>query len=950
MAAVLKKRALAEYSMTVQEKPKKPIKRLRIIKKTCFTELDTDLLKSASSSETMSFLLQVEEAIKGEVDTTVLYNTLVNHYQKEPEPSVRVKLVNILSQMMQSNLIEASNLFEDLQPFLKTEPSHKVLTVFLATFHRIKKIEKDDKLLLHIFLLAKKYLNNRSHEVKCAALALISDCLDLNDQPESIQETVQLLAEYTHDHEPRVRTEALNALFNLHERGMKLDSNLYEVVCEALMDDYECVRMASLKLIDVISHLHSEKMVSVSSEEQIRLADDAFARICKMITDPSTNVRVLAASLLGCFKEVSLEFLNQTLDKKLMATLRKRKSGDGQKEVSESSEWSSGKKMHFDAPKDEVEEENVSLMSSGACGAFVHGFEDELQEVRTATLDSFCKLATYFPSFAITSLDFLVDMFNDETEEVCLKAIHCLQKISLHIMLREDQLKTILVVLEDFSMDLREALHAMLASCRLTTKECLKFCVDSLLKNLMRYPQDKRSIWKCLQKLGERHPYLTLPLVPELLSLHPFLDMTEQNVEDPAYICNLILVFNAAVNCPVMLSLFDEYTVKHYSYLKDTLPHLVPHLKLRDLFAVPEKVESSDEHSRKFLNQVLERVAAAEHRNPKARQSILETSIQDLKQLSAIEPKLSAAANCAALYIQCQLLLAKIISNKNWLNPFLLSPLQSSALKSSLEQLLQLSFCLSHQFLGLNSEEIICLRQLRLRALSLQLMVLIRGSNTSALGPCEAFLEQVDSLQRFQEDQGLQPDSFTSALFRDLESLEDPKPGTVARVLQPLLQSCPCPSLRLNVKSCEGLERVKQASAVIHEPAADSENVHKFTAGLVLGITMDAEIENVENVKNVRVKVKYPDQQVQLILPRLADFRLQGELQYRLYTSVLLSHSVWSEACHVEMNLVLDFSDTEASTRNSQKNTWWFKAEDNTIELCKSVKVIIFPKPAKKGI
>lgn len=50
-----------------QEKPKKPIKRLRIIKKTCFTELDTDLLKGASSSETMAFLLQVEEAIKGEV-------------------------------------------------------------------------------------------------------------------------------------------------------------------------------------------------------------------------------------------------------------------------------------------------------------------------------------------------------------------------------------------------------------------------------------------------------------------------------------------------------------------------------------------------------------------------------------------------------------------------------------------------------------------------------------------------------------------------------------------------------------------------------------------------------------------------------------------------------------------------------------------------------------------
>lgn len=37
------------------------------MKKACFTELDTDFLKTASSSETMAFLLQVEEAIKGEV-------------------------------------------------------------------------------------------------------------------------------------------------------------------------------------------------------------------------------------------------------------------------------------------------------------------------------------------------------------------------------------------------------------------------------------------------------------------------------------------------------------------------------------------------------------------------------------------------------------------------------------------------------------------------------------------------------------------------------------------------------------------------------------------------------------------------------------------------------------------------------------------------------------------
>lgn len=49
--------------------------------------------------------------------------------------------------------------------------------------------------------------------------------------------------------------------------------------------------------------------------------------------------------------------------------------------------------------------------------------------------------------------------------------------------------------------------------------------------------------FRCLQQLGERHPYLTLPLVPELLSIHPFIDMTEQNVEDPACILKSLHTF-----------------------------------------------------------------------------------------------------------------------------------------------------------------------------------------------------------------------------------------------------------------------------------------------------------------------------------------------------------------------------------------------------------------------
>lgn len=68
--------------------------------------------------------------------------------------------------------------------------------------------------------------------------------------------------------------------------------------------------------------------------------------------------------------------------------------------------------------------------------------------MRIAAVEALCMLAQSSPSFAEKCLDFLVDMFNDEIEEVRLQSIHTMRKISNNITLREDQLDTVLAVLE----------------------------------------------------------------------------------------------------------------------------------------------------------------------------------------------------------------------------------------------------------------------------------------------------------------------------------------------------------------------------------------------------------------------------------------------------------------------------------------------------------------------
>lgn len=60
------------------------------------------------------------------------------------------------------------------------------------------------------------------------------------------------------------------------------------------------------------------------SEQEIRLIDDAFGKVCSGVTDLSMHVRTLAAKLLGEMKLVTSKFLNQTLDKKLMSNMRRK--------------------------------------------------------------------------------------------------------------------------------------------------------------------------------------------------------------------------------------------------------------------------------------------------------------------------------------------------------------------------------------------------------------------------------------------------------------------------------------------------------------------------------------------------------------------------------------------------------------------------------------------------
>lgn len=469
-----------------------------------------------------------------EVELSEQYKKLLEHFKRENESAVRVKVLSLFREFQLSSDIDLSNFIDEIILTLKNEKSSKVVCQGLNVLYKLGKGQALS-IINRVLEYAKVQLTSHSCNVHKHALTVLGGLIQ---NPDMGRKILDLVGKYTDSQDARVRAEAFRSILSLGKSGVPLPSSLFSRATDALNDDYECVRKEALQLVFEIGNTHPEELIAIpdsGTDSEIRLIDAAFSKVCSSICDLSIHVRTQAAELLGGMTKVGSDFLHQTLDKKLMSNMRRKKSlHERAVEHFITGEWSTGKKFADDAPKDQVPIESVSLMVSGACGAFVHGLEDEFLEVRTASVNSVCRLALLNSEFAVSSLDFLVDMFNDEIEAVRLKSIFALTTIAKHIVLREDQLETMLSALEDFSVEIREGLHIMLGACRVATQACLTIVLQKVLDVLSKYPQDKLSAYGCLQKVGSRHPELCMSLTPQILQDHPFFDSAEKDVEDPA--------------------------------------------------------------------------------------------------------------------------------------------------------------------------------------------------------------------------------------------------------------------------------------------------------------------------------------------------------------------------------------------------------------------------------
>jgi integrator complex subunit 4 len=69
-------------------------------------------------------------------------------------------------------------------------------------------------------------------------------------------------------------------------------------------------------------------------DEDVRLLDDAFVKICDMVNDVAVNVRTKACTIMASFQHVDPNVLSQTFSKQIMShnkRLARNKKAGGQK-------------------------------------------------------------------------------------------------------------------------------------------------------------------------------------------------------------------------------------------------------------------------------------------------------------------------------------------------------------------------------------------------------------------------------------------------------------------------------------------------------------------------------------------------------------------------------------------------------------------------------------------
>ncbi|RKP34355.1 armadillo-type protein [Dimargaris cristalligena] len=745
-------------------------------------------------------------------------------------------------------------------------------------------------------------INNFTAQVRVISLKLYAllntlaraNGLLLDRVPELDEQLPATLSRFIHDPHPKVRKASLDLIYYCHLSGYPLSASLYPVSVECLKDDYEYVRLGALRIVWLISKLYPLEVIEVRKHDysdSIRLVDDAFVKVCDMVNDISMTIRTEACVLLGSYFDVQFNYLSQTLSKKIMSHLKRRPAFAKGGSKRDGGSGRSNRNIIPVAEGDmDVESDDFRILDSGACGAFVHGLEDEYREVRNAAINSICELCLQSAEFSQQAVDYLVDIFNDEIDYVRLNAITSLTKIASRypITLDREQLQIIFGVMEDADPKIRQSIHSLVSSVLLADVPALMTTVETLSDSLLRHSDDQASIYRCLRSVGYRHRNsIDSALVEKLLKIEKHFLTREINQDDLVLTAHLALILNAAENRSAFMSILPPFIFNYIPYLHDKFPDcfpeprrlggaardrateyltdsvlktsIVPRARLDNITAVPRDICLR-------IPAVLTLVKQGQRSRA---QRFIRQQIQQLRTTIAFDPSPITPApgklvqpflQSLALVLNAQALVGRTSDTAAWCN--LPGDLMARAYR------------LEHAYLGHSPQTRYALGLLRLFAHIL--FTFIPASKGERRDP-----PQLQALRAQLVQTEVPATQFNSQLYRFAQQLQ----------LEP----------------CGDRDCFKPVSVNITQPISNPDKPLTVLGAFPLSLTIEATLYWIHDLSAIRIRLTLPDFTNVYFQPPLIHFTPTGPLSYRLQTTVGHSLSGYSGLSTVELALVLAY-------------------------------------------
>ncbi|KAL9239279.1 hypothetical protein vseg_013617 [Gypsophila vaccaria] len=307
---------------------------------------------------------------------------------------------------------------------------------------------------------------------------------------------VTVLLGFTNDPYPNVREAALVALARVCESGVVVvdDADVVEAcyfrAVELILDQDDDVRKAAVRAVGEWGRM----LASLKQEElQKDWSDAVFLQLCSTVRDMNVGVRVAAFSALGKFALVSEDILLQALSKRILAIVKEKQSLA---------------LCHARQHK---------IHAAAASGAFVHGLEDEFNEVQQAACITLRMLPVVSGQFAGEAVNIVSYVLNDDSIIVRLEALRTVQHLVMsgHLKIQEEHIDMLLGTLVDSCPQIRSTATNIIGSVKLPTLKLSKMTVESLLESLDIYPKSEANVFRALFGMGQNNGHHSVSIIQD---------------------------------------------------------------------------------------------------------------------------------------------------------------------------------------------------------------------------------------------------------------------------------------------------------------------------------------------------------------------------------------------------------------------------------------------------